>query len=138
MANIKSQIKRNRQAKKREAHNKSVKSALKTHVKKFEEALATGGDEAGGALVKAVKAWDKAASHGAIHPNKASKQKSSMMLKYNAMLAAPAPAAATEEKPKKKAAAPKKTAAKKAPAKKTTAKKTTAKKTTRKTTSKSK
>ena len=42
MANIKSQIKRNRTNEKARQRNKAVKSSLKTHVRKFREALATG------------------------------------------------------------------------------------------------
>ena len=45
MANIKSQIKRNRQNEKRRLRNKSVKSSLKTAIRKFHEGAATGDAE---------------------------------------------------------------------------------------------
>jgi small subunit ribosomal protein S20 len=76
MANIKSQIKRNRQTEARRVRNKSVRSALKTHVKRFEDAVASGDSDAAAAEYRAAtRALDKASSKGVIHKNKASNKK---------------------------------------------------------------
>jgi small subunit ribosomal protein S20 len=78
VANIKSQIKRNRQNDAAHERNKAVKSALKTAVRKFREAAASGADEAKGLAVEATKALDKAASKGVIHKNQAANRKSAI------------------------------------------------------------
>ena len=79
MANIKSQIKRNRTNERRRLRNKAVKSELKTAVRRFREA-AEGGDAAAAttALRSATKLLDKAASKGVIHKNQAANRKSAM------------------------------------------------------------
>jgi small subunit ribosomal protein S20 len=77
MANIKSQIKRNRQNEERRRRNKSVRSALKTRVRRFNQAIEAGDKDAAEQAYEAVqKAFDKAASRGVIHRNKAANQKS--------------------------------------------------------------
>ena len=82
MANIKSQIKRNRQNEAAHERNKSVKSALKTAVRKFREAAETGNaDEARTLAVDATKQLDKAASKGVIHKNQAANRKSAIQKK---------------------------------------------------------
>jgi small subunit ribosomal protein S20 len=77
MANIKSQIKRNRQNETRRQKNKSTRSALRTKIKQF-TAIADGGDQA--ATKTAYRdvsiALDKAASSGVIHKNNAANKKS--------------------------------------------------------------
>lgn len=79
MANIKSQIKRNKQNEKRHNRNKAVKSDLKTAVRKFREAFATGDKDAAEALGRdARRKLDKAASKGVIHKNQAANRKSSI------------------------------------------------------------
>ncbi len=79
MANIKSQIKRNRQNEQARLRNKSVRSALKTHRR-----LAGGDAEAAeAALNRAARAYDKAASKGVIHPNNAAKHKSRLARSLN-------------------------------------------------------
>ena len=79
MANIKSQIKRNRTNEKARQRNKAVKSSLKTAVRKFHTAVAAGDKEQATALAKeATRALDKAASKGVIHPNQAANRKSSI------------------------------------------------------------
>jgi small subunit ribosomal protein S20 len=79
MANIKSQIKRNRQNEAAHERNKSVKSALKTSVRKFREAAEAGNtDEAKAAALDAAKRLDKAASKGVIHKNQAANRKSAI------------------------------------------------------------
>ena len=79
MANIKSQIKRNRQNEKAHQRNKAVKSALKTHVRKFREAADSGNvEEAAQALRVATRQLDKAVSKGIIHKNQAANRKSAI------------------------------------------------------------
>ena len=79
MANIASQIKRNRQNEKRRLRNKAVRSELKTRTKRAEIVAAEGGDEATAALNEAIKRIDKAASKGVIHKNQAARRKSRLM-----------------------------------------------------------
>ena len=79
MANIKSQIKRNRQNEAAHERNKSVKSALKSAVRKFREAAAAGDKDAAlAAAHDAAKQLDKAASKGVIHKNQAANRKSAI------------------------------------------------------------
>jgi len=79
VANIKSQIKRNRQNELAHQRNKSVKSALKTAVRRFREAADAGDVEtARTQAVEASKRLDKAASKGVIHKNQAANRKSSI------------------------------------------------------------
>jgi small subunit ribosomal protein S20 len=79
VANIKSQIKRNKQNEKRHQRNKAVKSALRTYVRKFREAADAGNlDEATEALRVASRQLDKAASKGVIHKNAAANRKSAI------------------------------------------------------------
>jgi small subunit ribosomal protein S20 len=84
MANIKSQIKRNRQNEQRRQRNKSGRSFLKTKVKRFEQAL-QGGDAgaAGDAYRVVARELDKAASKGFIHRNKAANKKSRLAKRLN-------------------------------------------------------
>ena len=82
MANIKSQIKRNKQNEKARQRNASVKSRLKTAVRKFREAADAGDkDAAATASRDAMRALDKAASKGVIHANQAANRKSSIAKK---------------------------------------------------------
>ena len=76
MANIKSQIKRNRQNERRRLRNKGVRSEAKTRVKTALRAVETGADDSAEALRQAVKRLDKAAAKGIIHPNQAANRKS--------------------------------------------------------------
>jgi small subunit ribosomal protein S20 len=82
VANIKSQIKRNRQNEKRRLRNKSVKSSLKTAVRKFHEGVAAGdADNAAALLREASRKLDKAVSKGVIHKNQAANRKSAIAKK---------------------------------------------------------
>lgn len=76
MANIKSQIKRNRQNEKARLRNKAVRSELKTRVKNAEAAAASGDEAAAPAATKAISTIDRAASKGVIHRNAAARKKS--------------------------------------------------------------
>lgn len=79
MANIKSQIKRNRQNERRRLRNKSIKSSLKTAVRKFHTALEAGDTDTATTLARdASRKLDKAASKGVIHKNQAANRKSSI------------------------------------------------------------
>ena len=79
MANIKSQIKRNRQNDAAHERNKSVKSALKSAVRKFREAADAGDTDQAKALAAAAsRKLDKAASAGVIHKNQAANKKSAI------------------------------------------------------------
>jgi small subunit ribosomal protein S20 len=84
MANIASQIKRNRQNEVRRALNKTVRSRLKTVVKQFRSAAAAGDAEAARATYDvAARELDKAASKGVIHRNTAANRKSGMARALN-------------------------------------------------------
>ena len=84
MANIKSQIKRNRQSELARQRNKSARSNLKTRIKGF-LTTAEGGDKdaAKANYVEVAQALDKAAAKGLIHKNKAANQKSRLAKKLN-------------------------------------------------------
>jgi small subunit ribosomal protein S20 len=79
VANIKSQIKRNRQNEKRRLRNKAVKSELKTSIRVFREATEAGDSEkAVTAMRVACRKLDKAVSKGVIHKNQAANRKSAI------------------------------------------------------------
>ena len=79
MANIKSQIKRIKTNEKARLRNKSAKSTLKTAVRRFREAAATGDKQAiATELRSASRALDMAATRGVIHKNQAANKKSAM------------------------------------------------------------
>ena len=86
MANIKSQIKRIRTNEAARLRNKSVKSSLKTAIRRFREAADTGNrDAALTALQDASRKLDKAVSKGVIHANQAANKKSAMAVKLNSL-----------------------------------------------------
>lgn len=77
MANIKSQIKRNRQSEAARRRNQSARSALRTKIKGFLATAETGDQDAATAAYReTTRSLDKAASKGIIHKNKAANQKS--------------------------------------------------------------
>jgi small subunit ribosomal protein S20 len=79
VANIKSQIKRNKQNEKRRLRNKSVKSSLKTAIRKFHEASDAGEAATATELMRAAsRQLDKAVSKGVIHKNQAANRKSAI------------------------------------------------------------
>ncbi|MQB01848.1 MAG: 30S ribosomal protein S20 [Actinobacteria bacterium] len=84
MANIKSQIKRNRQNEARRVRNKGVRSGLKTRTKKFLEAAGSGDEPAAQQAYRdAARDLDQAAAKGIIHKNKAANQKSRLARRLN-------------------------------------------------------
>lgn len=79
MANIKSQIKRNKTNEKARLRNKAVKSSVKTAVRAAREAVLAGDTEKAVAAVRlAGKKLDKAASKGVMHKNAAANKKSAL------------------------------------------------------------
>jgi small subunit ribosomal protein S20 len=79
VANIKSQIKRVKTNEKRRLRNKSVKSSLRTAIRRFREAVEAGDkDQIVQRQRSASRALDKAASKGVIHANQAANKKAAM------------------------------------------------------------
>ncbi len=76
MANIKSQIKRNRQNVKRNLANRKVRSEIQTRTKTALALIDEGSDDAEEAVREAVKRIDKAAQRGVLHANTAARKKS--------------------------------------------------------------
>lgn len=86
MPNIKSAKKRVNVIKSKSMQNQVVKAALKTTLKKYDAAVASGDKQtAQTAYQVAVKAIDQAASKHTIHKNNAANKKSALTLKLNAM-----------------------------------------------------
>jgi small subunit ribosomal protein S20 len=84
LANIKSQIKRNRQNLKRRELNRVFRGRARTALRKARTAIEDGNvEEARAATMVATKALDKAAAKGVIHKNKAARQKSRLMQQMN-------------------------------------------------------
>jgi len=79
VANIKSQIKRNRQNERRRVRNKTVRSELKTRVKAAQAAADAGAVDAGEKSRLAQKRLGKAAAKGALHKNAAARRTSRLM-----------------------------------------------------------
>jgi small subunit ribosomal protein S20 len=86
VANINSQIKRIKTNEKRRLRNKSVKSSVKTAIRKFREAAEAGDKEKAEILLRdASKKLDKAAGKGVIHRNQAANKKSAMARRANSI-----------------------------------------------------
>ena len=81
MANIKSQIKRNRQNEKRRVNNRNIRGAARTAVNQARAAFEEGAPETKEAVLKAISALDKAAEKGVIHKNNAARRKGRLMKK---------------------------------------------------------
>ncbi len=79
MANIKSQIKRNKQNRVRHERNKAVRSELKSRTKSAVAAAQAGADDADERLRMAIKRLDMAAAKGVIHKNAAARRKSRLV-----------------------------------------------------------
>ncbi len=88
MANIKSQIKRNRTNELARVRNKAARSEIKTRVKAAVVTATAGGEESAEALRIAVKRIDKAAAKGIIHKNQAANRKSRLMRRLARLTAA--------------------------------------------------
>ncbi|MEW6285923.1 MAG: 30S ribosomal protein S20 [Chloroflexota bacterium] len=81
MANIQSQIKRNKQNEKRRLRNRMARGTARGAVSKARAALAANAPESKEAVLKAISALDKAAEKGVIHKNNAARRKSRLMKK---------------------------------------------------------
>jgi small subunit ribosomal protein S20 len=98
LANIKSQIKRNRQNEKRRLLNRTARGGARAAVNQARTALEANAPETKEAVLKAISALDKAAQKGVIHKNNAARRKGRLMKK----LASFDPAQASAEASKKK------------------------------------
>jgi small subunit ribosomal protein S20 len=79
VANIKSQIKRNKQNEKRRVRNKAVRSELRTRTKAATAAAENGADDVEELTRLAIKRLDMAASKGVIHKHQAARRKSRLV-----------------------------------------------------------
>lgn len=93
MANLRSSIRDIRKSRKRAARNRSVRSAIKTFVKKVRAAIAEAPEQAMPLLSATASLVDKAAKRGIIHRNAADRRKSRLARRLNAARAAEAVAA---------------------------------------------
>ena len=84
VANIKSQIKRNRQTEKRRLRNRSVRAELKTRIRSAVEA-AESGENVAEATAVAMKRIDRAADRRVLHPNAAARRKSRLQKRLNGL-----------------------------------------------------
>jgi small subunit ribosomal protein S20 len=85
MANIKSQIKRNRQNEQQRLRNKAAKSEIKTRIKSAVASAEVGEETSEEKLRAAVIRLDKAAAKGVIHKNQASNRKSRLVRRIKAL-----------------------------------------------------
>ncbi len=83
MANIKSQIKRNRQNEKRRVRNRQVRSEIATRTKTAAAAIDENTDDADEAVRAAIKRIDKATQKGVLHKNTAARKKSRLQKRAN-------------------------------------------------------
>jgi small subunit ribosomal protein S20 len=81
LANIKSQIKRNRQNESRRLRNRNIRGAARTAVNQARTAFEANEPETKAAILKAISVLDKAAEKGVIHKNNAARRKGRLMKK---------------------------------------------------------
>lgn len=133
MANIKSQIKRNKQNEKRRLRNRVYRGSARIAVRNAQSAMESGNtEETQTAMLQAISALDKAAQKGVIHNKNAARRKGRLMKKMAALNIELTPTKVEEPKAVEKEATPKKAASKRAASKKTVSKKAAAEKTTKK------
>jgi small subunit ribosomal protein S20 len=101
LANTKSAEKAQRQNVRRAARNRSTRSAIRTYYKKAATAVVDAEQSAEEQVRQAVRALDKAARKGVIHPNNAARRKSRLMSRLHVLTLARAapPPAPIEEAP---------------------------------------
>jgi small subunit ribosomal protein S20 len=98
LANIKSQIKRNRQNDKRRLRNRVYRGQARTAIKDARVVIESQDAEAAKkALLEAIRTLDKAAEQGVLHKNNAARRKSRLMKQFNKMEPAQAPVAEAVE-----------------------------------------
>ena len=86
LANIKSQIKRNKQNEKRRIRNRHYRGSARTFIKKALASMESGDLENAQVETKqAIKALDRAAEKGVIHKNNAARRKSRLMKRLNSL-----------------------------------------------------
>lgn len=86
MANIKSQIKRNKQNAKRRLRNRYYRGRARTYVKRARMAMAEGElEDARQATLQAISALDKAAEKGMLHKNNVARRKSRLVKRLAAL-----------------------------------------------------
>jgi small subunit ribosomal protein S20 len=85
VANIKSQIKRNKQNDKRRLRNRVYRGTARIAVKNARAAFETSAPESNTALISAISALDKAAEQGVIHRNNAARRKSRLVKAFAKM-----------------------------------------------------
>ena len=85
MANIQSQIKRNRQNEKRRLRNRNVRGSARTAVNQARAAVAKNAPETKESILLAIRELDKSAGKGVFHANKAARLKSRLMKRLNAL-----------------------------------------------------
>jgi small subunit ribosomal protein S20 len=120
VANIKSQIKRNKQNDKRRLRNRVYRGTARIAVKNARTAIDSGVPESKAAIVSAISALDKAAEQGVIHRNNAARRKSRLEkafakmepVKVEAAMVEPVAEAEPTKSPKGEKAAPRRRAAK--------------------------
>ena len=127
MANTKSAQKAWRQGQSRAIRNQAARSAVRTYVKKATEAVATTAEDAAVVVRAAVRALDRAAQRGIVHPNAAARRKSRLMSRLHFLSLTSADAPEAEATPAAKTPAKRATAKKPATAAKTAARKPAAK-----------
>ncbi len=103
MANIKSQIKRNRQNEKSRLRNRNLRGAARTAVTIARDAFTENDPETKEAVLKAISTLDKAAEKGVIHKNNASRRKGRLMKRLADFIAHPPVVEEAAPKKKKKA-----------------------------------
>ena len=91
MANIKSQIKRNKQNERARLRNKAVRSEVKSRMKVSAAAAEAGAENTADSLRLACKRLDKAAAKGIIHKNQAANRKSALMKRVAALQSSKSP-----------------------------------------------
>jgi small subunit ribosomal protein S20 len=85
LANISSQIKRNKQNEKRRVRNRVLRGSARTAVKKAQVDLESGKPEdSKKTVLEAISVLDRAAQKGTIHRNNAARRKSRLMMMLNA------------------------------------------------------
>lgn len=90
MANTASAKKMIRVSERRRLRNQSIRSSVRTYVKKAQVALGTKSETTAESVVEAIRALDKAVTKGIIHRNNAARRKSRLMKKFNATKSATA------------------------------------------------
>jgi small subunit ribosomal protein S20 len=86
LANIKSQIKRNKQNAAARLRNRVYRGSARTYIRRAQAAIKSEKTElAEGEVLRAIRALDKAAAKGVIHKNNAARRKSRLMAHFNSI-----------------------------------------------------